>query len=533
MASAIERVCPPAVLGPQDEKTTLATPQREKRPDEEVTSFACKVLQVYHALREFSYLYSDDSLPEEFIDNRHENTPRYERMQKGVNSLTGRVTKLAEVDARIQTLFDLMVKTVVKEDDGNEGLREIEAMVHELIGKEKIITDHPFLKHGVVCVKDDFTPDLIPKNLLTETDLKKMIELKDHLLHPEKGLVKIDGDTSFSTTINNDFEKLLTFAGGRKLARKLIRYGRGLVIEKGAIDIYHPTTNSITLTNKKALRYGCSASGVERVIHPSYFTLAHECIHFLHFMEGNYKSHVSCERPELWTNQEEKDTIGHHERGGGLTENTFIKRTFHLPRKYHIRPQDLESFDCSLENLILGYIHHNKDSHLIDFIKEGRLETEHIDHIVNYICEHNWVSSIAHELLSSSIGKKFIKDNENFKEILFYATRKNDITIVKRLLSEFSEELENMKLEEKAILIMDSLFTNLEISRLLHKNKFNIGARNVLSKGLESGNFPENIEELLSVYVKNKELLNISDEDLALFRKTPGLSAEIQQALTS
>jgi hypothetical protein len=143
------------------------------------------------------------------------------------------------------------------------------------------------------------------------------------------------------------------------------------------------------------------------------------------------------------------------------------------------------------------------------------------------------VSSIAHELLSSSIGKKFIKDNENFKEILFYATRKNDITIVKRLLSEFSEELENMKLEEKAILIMDSLFTNLEISRLLHKNKFNIGARNVLSKGLESGNFPENIEELLSVYVKNKELLNISDEDLALFRKTPGLSAEIQQLLTS
>jgi len=533
MSSAIERVGPPAVLEPQDEKTTLATPQREKRPDEEVTSFACKVLKVYHALREFSYLYSDDSLPEEFIDNRHENTPRYERMQKGVNSLTGRVTKLAEVDARIQTLFDLMVKTVVKEDDGNEGLREIEAMVHELIGKEKIITDHPFLKHGVVCVKDDFTPDLIPKNLLTERDLKKMIELKDHLLHPEKGLVKIDGDTSFSTTINNDFEKLLTFAGGRKLARKLIRHRKGLVINKGEKDLFTPTTNSITLSNKKALRYGSSASGVERVIHPPYFTLAHECIHFLHFIEGRFKGHASCEKPELWTNQEEQDTIGHHKRGVGLTENTFIKRTFHLPRKYHIHPQDLESFDRSLEKLILGYIHHKKDSHLIDLIKEVRLETEHIDPIVDYICEHNWVSSIAHELLSSSIGKVFFKDNENFKEILFYATRKNDIKIVERLLSEFSEELENMDPEVKAILIMDSLFTNLKISRLLHKNKFNIGARNVLSKGLQSGNFPENIEELLSVYVKNKELLNISDEDLALFRKTPGLSTEIQQALTS
>jgi hypothetical protein len=158
MASAIERIYSAPALETKGEESILTTPQREKRPDEEVTSFACEVLRVYHGLREFSDVYYDDLLPQELIDNRHENTPRYERMQQGVNSLKGRVTKLAEVDARIQTLFDFMVKTVVKGDEGNEGLGEIKTMVHELIGNENIIPDHPFLKHGVVCLKDNPPP---------------------------------------------------------------------------------------------------------------------------------------------------------------------------------------------------------------------------------------------------------------------------------------------------------------------------------------------------------------------------------------
>jgi hypothetical protein len=541
MASAIERVCPPPVLAPQDEKTTLATPQRGKRPDKEVTSFACEVLRVYHGLREFSDVYSDDLLPQELIDNRHENTPRYERMQQGVNSLTGRVTKLAKVDPRIQTLFELMVKTAVKEDDGNEGLREIESMVHELIGNENIIPDHPFLKHGLVCVKDDFPLlDIKPENLITETDLIEMIELKGILLDSKSALVRIHGDESFITDTFNDFEKLLTLPEGRELAIKLVKINTELLINHDKRDRYTCATNSITLTKNHDLRYGHSTSGLARIMIPKYITLAHEVIHSLHSKAGEFKSHISCKNPELWTNQEEIDTIGHHQEIAGLTENAFIRGTFHLQRKYHAIPPALEPSHYSLDQSIEECKLLNQDDTLIDFIRTNKLTEAQISKIfLNYILIYDGSLKVVHELLNTPKGQQFFKESTNFTGIFEKAASKNDISMVERLFSQYPAESENIASKVKANLVLNSLSESLDLVKLFIDKNFHLKVKSELPNILKRIYYPsrrilsETKREMLKAVVKNKELLNISDEDLALFRKTPGLSAEIQQLLTS
>jgi len=540
MSSAIERMYLSPAMESKGEESIFTTPQREKRPDEEITSFACEVLRVYHGLREFSSLYSDDSLPEELIDNRHENTPRYERMQQGVNSLKGRVTKLAEVDARIQTLFDLMVKTVVREDEGNEGLSEIETMVHELIGNENVIADHPFLKHGVVCLKDNSHLDIKPENLITETDLNTMIELKEHLLNPERELVRIKGDTSFITDTFNDFEKLLTFPEGRELALKLIRCNTELPISHDKRDYYTCATNSITLTKNHGLRYGHSTSGLARMIIPKYITLAHELIHSLHSNFGEFKSHISCKNPDLWTNQEEIDTIGHHKKIAGLTENAFIRGTFHLQRKYHAIPPALEPSQYTLDQLIEECKLLEQDDTLIDFIRTNELTETQISKIfLDYILNYDGPSKVVHELLNTPKGKQFFKKSTNFKVIFEGAAKKNDISMVERLFSEYPAESENIASKVKATLVLTSLNKNLDLVKLLIDKNFHLKVKSELPNILKQIYYPsrrflsETKREMLKAVVRNKELLNISDEDLALLRKTPGLSAEIQQLLTS
>jgi len=533
MASAIEGIYTSPAMESKGEESIFTTPQREKRPDEEITSFACEVLRVYHGLREFSDVYYDDLLPKELIDNCHENTPRYERMQQGVNSLKGRVTKLAEVDARIQTLFDFMVKTVVKGDEGNEGLREIETMVHKLIGDENIIPDHPFLKHGVVCLKGNSPLEIKPENLITETDLNTMIELKDHLLHPEEGLVKIDGDKSFITDTFDDFEKLLTFPEGRELALKLIRFNRKLLISHDKGDYYTCTTNSITLTKNHDLRYGHSTSGLARIMIPKYITLAHEVIHSLHSNAGKFKSHISCKNSKLWTNREEKNTIGHHKKIAGLTENAFIKHTFHLQRLYHFAPPALEPSDYTLEQLIEECERFKQYDTLIYFIKTNELTKEQTDKVFECTYRDIWLSKLAHAILDTSAGKNHCKDPNNFTNIFHTAASENDISMVERLFLEFPQQCEDCGFKLKAFLVLDSLTINLELSKLFIKNNFHLELKTELSNILERKFLSESTKQNLKAVVENKELLNISEEDLADLRNKPGLSAEIQQLLTA
>jgi hypothetical protein len=427
-----------------------------------------------------------------------------------------------------------MVKTVVKGDEGNEGLREIETMVHKLIGNENIIPDHPFLKHGLVCVKDDFPLlDIKPENLITETDLIEMIELKGILLDSKSALVRIHGDESFITDTFNDFEKLLTLPEGRELAIKLVKINTELLINHDKRDRYTCATNSITLTKNHDLRYGHSTSGLARIMIPKYITLAHEVIHSLHSNAGEFKSHVGCKKPELWTNQEEKNTIGHHKKIAGLTENAFIKHTFHLQRLYHFVPPALEPSQYTLDQLIKECKRLKQDDSLIDFIKTNELTIEQTYKVFDYIYGDIWPSKLAHAILDTSIGKQFCKESDNTTVIFLTAARNNDISMVERLFLEFPKQCQDCNSQLKAFLILDSLNKNLELSKLFIKNNFHLEFKTEFANTLRQKFLSESTKQNLKAVVRNKELLNISEKDLALLRKTPGLPAEIQQLLTS
>jgi hypothetical protein len=92
-------------------------PQEGARLDNKVINVALEVLKVCIGLREFSNVYRNDALPIELIDNRHQDTPRYERMQQGFNSVKERVVELSKADPRIRILFDLMVETFTNYDE--------------------------------------------------------------------------------------------------------------------------------------------------------------------------------------------------------------------------------------------------------------------------------------------------------------------------------------------------------------------------------------------------------------------------------
>jgi hypothetical protein len=535
MSSAIERIYLSPVLESKGDESIFTAPQRGKRPDKEVTSFACEVLRVYHGLREFSDMYSDDLLPQELINNCHENTPRYERMQQGVNSLTGRVTKLAKVDPRIQTLFELMVKTVVKGDEGNKGLRKIETMVHDLIGNENVIPDHPFLKHGLVCVKNDFPLiDIKSENLITKGNLDVLIYLRKKLLDLKKGFVRIKGDTSFILDTLNDFEKLLTFPEGGELAYRLMKCNTKLRISHSEINHYNHHSNSIGLNKINSVKYGHSTSGLARIRSPNYITLAHELIHSLHSNAGENKSHISCKNPELWTNREEKITIGHHKKIAGLTENAFRKRTFHLERLYHLSPPGLELSDYTLDLLIKECTLLKHDDSLIEFIKTNELTIEQTQKVFDFIYGNiSLFSKIAHAILDTSIGKQFCKQSDNFFDIFHTAVTKNNLSIVERLCLEFPKQCQDCDSQFKTFLVLDSLDENLDLTKLLVKYNFHLEVKTELSKILGRTILLHKTEQYLKAVVKNKELLNISEKDLRDLRSKPGLPAEIQQLLTS
>jgi hypothetical protein len=80
---------------------------------------------------------------------------------------------------------------------------------------------------------------------------------------------------------------------------------------------------------------------------------------------------------------------------------------------------------------------------------------------------------------------------------------------------------------------LDSLDENLDLTKLLVKYNFHLEVKTELSKILGRKILLGKTEQYLKAVVRNKELLNISEKDLALLRKTPGLPAEIQQLLTS
>jgi hypothetical protein len=424
-------------------------------------------------------------------------------------------------------------------------LDEIEDMVHDLLGRENIIANHRFLKHGVICVKDDFAPDVTHQNLITETDLIEMNKLMGLLLDPRDGLfrilgdrlVRVQGDGLFIAKTCNKLEKLLTFPEGRELANKLIKQDTELCIKQDKKDYYYWISNTITLSNKadlkNDLRYGYSTtSGVTRIMLPKFITFAHELIHSIHENDGIFKCDIPCKNPKQWTNQEEEETIGDCNNIDELTENGFIRNTFHLPRIYHKVPIKLELSEYSLDERINECIFLKQNDTLIDLIKENELTKEQISKVLEYIYDNIWLSNIAHEILNSVSGIDFFKDPEYLRNIFFNAASVADISIVEKLFSKFPEQCENIEASMKADLVFNSLNQNLDLTHLLIKQNFHLILMKHLSMVLNRKRISKETIKGIQAMVKNRELLNISMKNLAELKTTPGLSIEIQKLLT-
>jgi hypothetical protein len=201
---------------------------------------------------------------------------------------------------------------------------------------------------------------------------------------------------------------------------------------------------------------------------------------------------------------------------------------------YHFVPPALEPSQYTLDQLIEEYKRLEQDDSLIDFIKTNELTIEQTQKVFDYIYGNiSLFSKLAHAILDTSSGKNYCKDLDNFKSIFQFAATDNDISIVERLFLEFPKQCQDCDSQLKAFLVLDSLNVNLELSKLFIKNNFHLELKTELSNILGRKFLSESTKQNLKAVVRNKELLNISEKDLALLRKTPGLPAEIQQLLTS
>ncbi len=505
-------------------------PQADQVLDERVTSTACQVLRVYHALEEFTLTYWDSNIASEITNNLHENTPHFAKLQNGFNSLKDRVKQLETADPRITKLFAQMVSMSTNHKHGIEEVRCINNMAYDLIGKENIIEDHPFTLYGIVCIKDDLVTFLKPENVITESELKEMIDLKSKLLDPNEGLFKIKGNSTFIGEVKSDVEKLLTFPEGRILAKKLIAKRRELVITQGEKNYYFPISHKISLNNKPGLRFGDFNADLARMLIPPYITLAHELIHGIHHLEGKFESHLSCQHAKnnpLWSNKEEKKTIGDHKKVKDLTENGFIRNTFHLLRKYHQAPPALDFKAYTLDEKIYELKLFNRVDDLIDLINENELTKEQAGEIIEFLFQDKWISDLIHKILDIAIGKEVFKDPIYFETLIQSAIFENDIEMVKRLTLEFEEECEKIEINCKGHLVMLSLMKNMELTSLLIEKKFHLELKQLLTTILKRKIIPISMQQKIKAVVENRKILDLTEEDLIKFRDDTALPGAI------
>ncbi len=465
----IASTCQSSLLAIVSEGGASKPPERDEELNEKITFFACEVLRVYHGLDEFKHLYKGLEISG-FIENRHGNDPCCEKMQKGFNSLKDRAKAIKKSDTGIKKLFNLMVRDVYQEKFKKKALPSIELMVRHLIGEDKIIPSHPFLKHGLVCIKDDFAPALKPENLITESELTLMENLMKGLFNTENGVIKIKGDEAFVTHVKNDIEKLITFPEGRILVEKLIGKKTELTIVKSNNNAYC-LSNTIVVDNIPNLVFGHSKTDIVRIYTPSYITLAHELIHAIHYLYEDFTNDLASENPKLWADQEEINTIGGPKNTStlGITENDVRKRTFQPQRNYHVGPPELFYWNYTLNQKIDEYILFDNDDALINIIKKNpQIKREPMEKVVEYTHKSKWHSGLIHEVLNTESGEFIYSRKEASKAIFLKAILNNDTEVVKRLLSMFPDQCEAIPIDTVSKLIASSFKQgNLELTNVL------------------------------------------------------------------
>lgn len=473
---------------------------KQKKFHEQVTSFACEALRVYHGLKEFSNLYKSATLPSEFINNLHERTLCFAKMQEGFNSLQDKALSLGKFDPRIMELFNHIILYSYSCSFSQVFFDVIEKMAEELIDEARLIKNHPFKKYGLICIKDKFAPELKPQNLITESKLNKMIALQKSIFDKKDGIFMIEGNSLFVKKVQRDFEKLLTCKEGIKLAKNLIKCKKSLLISEGKNDLFYFAVNKIELTMEPLLKFGVFQNNLTRVIHPSWFTFGHELVHFIHaVVQKDLDFKLPCKKAAnnlTWTTKEEKETIGDPYMPEDLTENGFIRNTFHLQRKYHQGPRALH-FD--------KYTSGQKKWEL------ERFERYYNEMVYNFKLDLN----LADEILNSPM----IKESFETKKICFFnfmgaAVEANEINLLKRIVLEHPEMCKKLPINYKRSLIVNALIKNLELAKLYIGVEFHLGLAEEISTIFKKETISPLDQKTIKAIVKNREMLGLTEQDL-------------------
>ena len=226
--------------------------------------------------------------------------------------------------------------------------------------------------------------------------------------------------------------------------------------------------------------------------------------------------------------KKKKKTIGDHKKVEDLTENGFIRHTFHLLRKYHQAPPALDFNAYTLNQKIVELKLFNRVDDLIDLIKENELTKEQAREIIDYLYKSKCISDVFHKILDIPIGKEVLKDPVYFKTLIFNAVVENDIEMVKRLTLEFQEECEKIQIHLKRYLVMTSLMKNIELTKLLIEKTFHFEVKQILTTMLGGKIIPISMRQKIKAVVENRKMLDLTEEDLIKFRDDTALPAEIR-----
>ncbi len=418
--------------------TEVNSVKKENSPlDQRVTSVATEILEMAHGLKEYGQLYKDKPLMDRFKNGSNIDNLALAKIQRRFTTLKGRVQKLKDVDPRIEGIFKKMVKVGIDDRSERGGLASINKDIFSLIGKENIIDSGPFLKHGIICVKDSAMPDPRPVNLVSETELKEMIELRKMIFNPKAGVFHIKGWPPFVAKTKNNLEKLLTVEGGRQLLRGLCDYQRNLVICAGPKDEAAFSKNRVLLSNVDHTLIGHVNSLNVSSATPKWIVMGHELIHMLHHYAGTLIDNVrmvNIPNKDLWSNREEYETIGDPTKDiNPISENGLRKNSLHPLRIYH----QGGNISNDLEKRVTKCISANINGELIELLRGEDLTKEQIKEIM-VRCSKTWSPELSKALLAHTVGKEIIK--ENFQ--LFFAGVKlnKDEKSLEIMQSEFPSE---------------------------------------------------------------------------------------------
>ncbi len=410
---------------------------------EKVTSFACQVLETTHALKEFASLYvrfEDEGFMVGLMKNLHIQPSGLAKIQKRVNILKNRVIKLQGQDPRVEKLFNQMVEVGIKDSTPRGGLKDIKASVYDLINECNIVDAGPFKKHGTICIKKEALPNVQPINVITESELIEMKELRNKLFDPEAGVINIQGGDDFILEVKGDLDKMLAFEEGRIIIRKLCEHKKNLIITQGNPE-FKRDTNQLLINNNIAPLIGFTENVHISIPAPRWITLSHELIHAVHNYDDPdmFEQNVFTWKAYGWSNEEEYLTIGDPEKEiDPLSENGLRKNTLHLLRKYHKGGVSKEG-NLALDMRMCEF--NSIDGDFIRMMRKYELSKKDIFTIFRK-CSHSWSSALASELLNHKIGREVIK---HYLQVFFLTAKVNkDQNILNEIALVFPDEFKSL-----------------------------------------------------------------------------------------